>query len=63
MVERCIACTDLVSSRQVDGLRRLLVEEFVKEADVGERPSGHNGVVTSTGAVRVEVTRGQTVKT
>lgn len=47
----------------MDGLRRLLVEEFVKEADVGERPSGHHGIVTSTGAVRVEVTWGQTVKT
>lgn len=37
-----------LSGWQVNGLWRLLVDELVKEADVGERPSGHDGIVTST---------------
>lgn len=39
---------DRISSWQVDGLWRLLVEELVKEADVGERASSHDGVVASS---------------
>lgn len=54
---------DRLSSRQVDGLRPLLVEELVEETDVCKRPSGHDGVVPSAGAVRVEVTRVQSVDT
>lgn len=51
------------SCRQVDGLGNLLVEEFIKEADVGKSPSGHDGVITPTRTVRVEVSGSQTVKT
>lgn len=54
---------DRLSSRQVDGLRSLLVEKLVEETDVRKRPSGHDGIVSSAGAVRVEVTRVQTVDT
>lgn len=45
--QRGAAYADRFSSWQVDGLWCLLVEELVKEADVGKRPSGHDGVVTS----------------
>lgn len=41
---------------------RLLVEKLIEETDVGERPSGHNGVVTSPRAVRVVVSGVQTAK-
>lgn len=44
---RKVLRADRISSWQVDGLWRLLVEELVKEADVGKRPSGHDGVVPS----------------
>lgn len=54
--------TDRLSAGQVDRLRRLFVEELVEETDVGERPSGHDGVVASARAVRVVVTRTQTVR-
>lgn len=54
--------SDRLSGREVNGLGCLLVEEFVKEADVGKRPSGHDGIVTSPGAVRVVLSRTQTVR-
>lgn len=54
--------TDRLSARQVERLRRLFVEELVEETDVSERPSGHDGVVASARAVRVVVTRSQTVR-
>lgn len=55
--------SDRFSSGQVNRLGCLLVDELVKETNVGERPSGHHSVVTSTGAIGVVVTRSQTVKT
>lgn len=50
-------------SWQVNGLGCLLVEEFVQQPDVGKRTAGHDRVVASTGAVRVELTWGDTVIT
>lgn len=54
---------DRVSSGQVDGLWSLLVEELVEETNVGKRAPGHDGVVTSARAVRVEVPRVQPAHT
>ena len=58
--ENEVLYADRFSCGQVNGLRRLLVEELVEEADVCERPSGHHSVVPSTGAVWVVVPRSQT---
>lgn len=67
-MQREASCSSVVtrsyrfSCRQVDGLWRLLVEKLIEETDVGKRPSGHNGVVTSPRAVRVVVSGVQTAK-
>jgi len=54
--------SDRLPRWQVNGLWRLLVEELVKETDVGKRPSGHDSVITPTRAVRVVVSWDQTAK-
>lgn len=50
---------DLFSRREVDGLWPLLVDELVEETNVCKCAPGHDGVVASARAVRVEVTRVQ----
>ena len=41
----------------MNGPGRRLPNELVDEADVGEGSPGHDGVVATTGAVRVELAR------
>ena len=40
--------TYLLPTRQVQGSRPWLGQEFVDQADIGERPAGHDGVVPAT---------------
>lgn len=49
-----------VSCWQMNCLRRLLIEELVKESDVCKRSSGHHGVVPSARTVGVEIPSSQT---
>lgn len=45
----------------VDGPGARFAHEFVHETDVGKGASGHDGVVSSAGTVRVELARRQAV--
>lgn len=48
-----------ISGRKVDCFRGSFSDKFVDQTDVGKGSTSHNGVVSSSGSVRVEFSRSQ----
>lgn len=46
----------------MDSLRSLFINKFVHQANVCKCSSGHDSIVTSAGAIRIELSRSQAIK-
>lgn len=46
----------------MDSLRSLFINELVDQANVGKCPSGHDSIIPSAGAIRIELSRSQAIK-
>lgn len=46
----------------MDSLRSLLINKFVHQANVCKCSSGHDSIIPSAGAIRIELSRSQAIK-
>lgn len=46
----------------MDSLRSLFINKFVHQANVCKCSSGHDSIIPSAGAIRIELSRSQAIK-